>query len=156
MAIAPSPPSKQQFISLLQAILRDVKALDDVSFESFLAGDLKIAVVPDAGSKAGRPVTTFSEEQVALLKESLEDVDTRAHAKELIGSALRTKRDMVQFARCLDIPLSSRATSAEMMSRLVEATVGYRLRSAAIRSRETVHTKVDVDYGPEPPPALGR
>ena len=143
MAVASSHSPKQQFVSLLQAILRDVKALDDVSFESFLAGDLKIAVVPDSGSKTNRSATTCSKEQVALLKESLGDVTSREQAKALIGSALRTKRDMGYFARCLDIPIPNRASSSEMMSRLVEATVGYRLRSAAIRAREPAHVRDD-------------
>ena len=39
------------------------------------------------------------------------------------------------FAGSLDIPIPNRASSAEVMNRLVEGTVGYRLRSAAIRER---------------------
>ena len=135
MAVASSRTPKQQFISLLQAILRDVKGLDDASFESFLAGDLKVGVVPRVGARPAESTATCSEEQVARLKESLEKVTAREQARDLIGSALRTKREMSYFARSLDIPIPNRASSAEVMNRLVEGTVGYRLRSAAIRER---------------------
>ena len=135
MAIVSPRSPRQQFISLLQAILRDVKGLDDASFESFLAGDLKVGVVPRVEARSAEPTTTCSEEQVARLKESLEKITARGQARDLIGSVLRTKREMSYFARCLDIPIPNRASSAEMMDRLVEGTVGYRLRSAAIRER---------------------
>lgn len=150
MAVAPSNSAKQQFVSLLQAILRDVKALDDVSFDSFLAGDLKITVVPSSVGKSNRSPPTCSEEQVARLRESLEKAGTREQARDLISNGLRTKRDKVYFARCLDIPLPNRASSAEMMNRLVEATVGYRLRSAAIRAREPVDTRDGKPKSPRP------
>lgn len=153
MAIASHQTPKQQFVSLLQAILRDVKDLDDVSFERFLAGDLKIGVIRRVGSRSAKSATTCSEEQVARLKESLGKVTAREQARDLIGSALRTKRDMSYFARCLDIPIPNRASSAEMMNRLVEGTVGYRLRSAAIRERDPSPHSVD---RVEPPAAAGR
>ena len=143
MTTASHQTPKQKFVSLLQAILRDVKDLDDMSFEGFLAGDLKIGVIRRVGSRSAKLATTCSEEQVARLKESLEKVTAREHARELIGSVLRTRRDMTHFARCLDIPIPNRASSEEMMNRLVEGTVGYRLRSAAIREREPGPHSVD-------------
>ena len=135
MAAVIPPTPKQQFVSLLQAILRDVKDLDEVSFERFLAGNLKISVVPKTQSRSSRTTATCSDEQIEQLKASLEKATAREEAKELIGSVLHTKRDMRYFARCLDIPVPSKASSEEVMSRLVEGTVGYRLRSAAIRKR---------------------
>ena len=143
MAIASRQTPKQQFVSLLQAILRDVKDLDDMSFEGFLAGDLKIGVVRRAEARSAKSATTCSEEQVARLKESLGKITAREQARDLIGNALRTRRDMKHFARCLDIPIPNRASSEEMMNRLVEGTVGYRLRSAAIREREPGPHSVD-------------
>lgn len=137
MAIASSDQTKQQLVSLLHAILRDVKDLDDVSLEDFLAGDLKISFVRRERRRSTKLATTCSEEQVVRLKESLEKVSAREQARELIGRVLQTKRDMSYFARCMDIPIPSRASSAEMVDRLVEGTIGYRLRSAAIRQRDS-------------------
>ncbi len=141
MAVVSPQTPKEQFVSLLQAILRDVKAMDDGSFESLLAGDLTIGVIPRAAPKPTKAAVACSEEQVTQLKESLEKVTARDQARELIGGVLRTKRDMSYFARFLDIPIPSKASSAEMVNRLVEATVGYRLRSAAIRGGNGPHTR---------------
>ena len=151
MAVVSPQTPKQQFVSLLQAILRDVKAMDDGSFESLLAGDLTIGVIPRAAPRPAKPAVACSEEQVTQLKESLEKVTARDQARELIGGVLRTKRDMSYFARFLDIPIPSKASSAEMVNRLVEATVGYRLRSAAIRGSGTKLSKVDYAQSPAAP-----
>ena len=87
-----------------------------------------------AQTKSSKSVTTT---QMKQLEQSLQQITTRDKAKKLIGSVLRTKRDMSGFAAHLDIPMSSNASSKQMMDRLVEGTVGYRLRSAAIRGKQT-------------------
>ena len=66
---------------------------------------------------------------------ALQNTDTREHARELIDSFLHTKEELTRFARVLDIPVPKCISSEQIKDRLVEGTVGYRLRSAAIRAR---------------------
>ena len=76
-----------------------------------------------------------SDEEFEKLQDALRNTDTREQAREIIDRLLHTKAELTRFARVLDIPVPKSTSSEQIKDRLVEGTVGYRIRSAAIRSR---------------------
>ena len=127
--------TKQQFVSLLRDFARQIQAMDDAQIERILAGELRIEVrAPEKErAKAHENKASCSDREIELLRRELQEAGSREQARVLIDRYLHSKADLVHFARVLDIPAPQKSSSDDIKTRLVESTVGYRLRSAAIR-----------------------
>ena len=77
----------------------------------------------------------MSTETYAELERRLSQAASREEAVRLIHAALPRASDKRRFAKHLDLPIPSVGGSgmATVLDVLVEGTVGYKLRSAAIR-----------------------
>ena len=130
------PSAKQQVVSLLRDLASQIQKMDDSEIESVLAGESRLEIrPPQKKSKRQRTRNRYLDEESEKLQDALQNTDTREHARELIDSFLHTKEELTRFARVLDIPVPKSISSEQIKDRLVEGTVGYRLRSAAIRAR---------------------
>lgn len=129
---------KQQVVSLLRDLARQIQAMDDSEIESVLAGQYRLEIRPPAmKQKKQQTQVRGSDDEVTRLQDALRTTDTREQARQLIGELLHTKAELMRFARALDIPVPKSASAEHLKDRLVEGTVGYRLRSAAIRGNAT-------------------
>ena len=130
------PSAKQQVVSLLRDLASQIQKMDDSEVESVLAGESRLEIrPPQKKSKRQRTRNRYLDEESEKLQDALQNTDTREHARELIDSFLHTKEELTRFARVLDIPVPKSISSEQIKDRLVEGTVGYRLRSAAIRAQ---------------------
>ena len=130
------PSAKQQVVSLLRDLASQIQKMDDSEVESVLAGESRLEIrPPQKKSKRQRTRNRYLDEESEKLQDALQNTDTREHARELIDSFLHTKEELTRFARVLDIPVPRSISSEQIKDRLVEGTVGYRLRSAAIRAQ---------------------
>lgn len=123
--------TKGQFVSFLRQLMRQLEGMDNAEFERFFAGQFNIELRAPRSRRL--PKAACSDELVEKLKSTLDKAGTREEARKLIDRSLRTKSDLMRLAHMLDIPAPKRATSEELRDRLVEATVGYRIRSAVVR-----------------------
>ena len=129
-----SSSAKKLVVSLLRDLARQIQALDDSEVESVLAGQSRIEIRPPLAKPEGnRTRSRCTDEALTGLQERLRNTNTRQRARELINEILHTKAELTRFARALDIPVPKSISSEQIKDRLVEGTVGYRLRSAAIR-----------------------
>jgi len=64
---------------------------------------------------------------------SLKSVGTRDAAHKLIEDAALTRSKLTQLARLLDLPARGNDNAARIKEKIVEATIGFRLTSRAIR-----------------------
>ena len=130
------PSAKQQVVSLLRDFANQIQKMDDSEIESVLAGELRLEIrPPQKKSKKQLTRNRYLADEFEKLQDALQNTDTREHARELIDSFLHTKEELTRFARVLDIPVPKSISSEQIKDRLVEGTVGYRLRSAAILGR---------------------
>ena len=127
--------TKQQFVSLLRDFARRIQAMDDARMERILAGELRIEVrAPEKErAKAREGKARCSDVEIEWLRRELQEAGSCEPARALIDRYLHSKADLVHFARVLDISAPQKSSSDDIEARLVESTVGYRLRSAAIR-----------------------
>ena len=126
--------AKQQVVSLLRDLASQIQAMDDAVIESVLAGRYRLEIrPPEKKSRRQQPRLHCSDEDITRLQRELRTTDTREQARQLIDDILHTKAELIRFARALDIPVPKSASVEQVKDRLVESTVGYRLRSAAIR-----------------------
>ena len=131
--------TKQQIVSLLRQFATQIQAMDDDEIQRILDGDLKMEIrAPQSTGKRVRKATRCSDADLHELQNSLGRTRTRERAMELINAKLQSKADLTRFARVIDIPVPKEASSGILRDRLVEATVGYRIRSAAVRGKSDV------------------
>ena len=129
------PSTKQQVVALLRNVARQIQAMDEATLNRVLEGGFRIdADLPSKPKPTSKP-SACSDEQISELKAALNKIDSHEEARRVIGNSLGSRAQLVSFARALDIPAPKNSTSEELKDRLVEATVGFRVRSAAIRGR---------------------
>lgn len=132
--------AKQQVVALLRDFARQIQAMDDSEVENVLAGKWRLEIRPPIKNPEERRTRKrCSEEDFVWLREAMQNTDTREHARELIDRFLHTKADLTRLATVLDIPVPKNISSEHLKDRLVEGTVGYRLRSAAIRGKAATY-----------------
>lgn len=61
---------------------------------------------------------------------------TREEGRQILEKDCKFKSDLEVLARSADLPVQKRNTIAILRDRIIEATIGYRLRSKAIRGEE--------------------
>ena len=129
------PSTKQQVVALLRNVARQIQAMDEKTVNRVLEGGFRIDADLPSESKTASKQSACSDEQINELKAALSKIDSHEEARLVIGNSLGSRAQLVSFARALDIPAPKNSTSEELKDRLVEATVGFRVRSAAIRGR---------------------
>lgn len=131
--------TKQQIVSLLRHFATQIQAMDDDEVQRILDGELKMEIrTPQPAKRSPRKARRCSDAELHELHDLLGRTSTRERALELINAKLQSKADLTRFARVVDIPVPREASSGALKDRLVEATVGYRIRSAAVRGNATV------------------
>ncbi|GEO41483.1 hypothetical protein SAE02_56310 [Skermanella aerolata] len=72
---------------------------------------------------------------IELIRMKLDQIDTRDNAANFLLDVAGKKHDLVLIAREMSIPVQSSDTIETIRNKIVDATVGYRLRSKAIRDK---------------------
>jgi hypothetical protein len=140
--------TKQQFVSLLRHFTRQIQAMDDEDVQRILDGELELEIrTTDRRARSSGKRQRCSDEEMIRLRDSLGRVRSRECALELIDRTLQSKTDLARFAKAIDVPVPKEASTNDVRDRLVEATVGYRIRSAAIRGDKRVPTDAPSNGG---------
>lgn len=113
---------------LLMQLANRVAEMSDAELSDFLSS----AGTPDRISKEKRP----SKPDYTSLVAELRGAHELGQGAALLRRAAPTKTDLVNLARHLDLPVSKRDTVEQLSDRIVDTTIGYRLRSAAIRGNK--------------------
>ena len=127
------PLVKTDLVALLRRIARQIQAMNDEDVERLIAGEkFEIRLSEKRSRKSGRS-PSCSEDELDLLRRNLLKARSREIAREMIDQKLHKKADLFALARTLEIPMPKNATSEHLKERLVEATVGFRVRADAVR-----------------------
>ena len=76
-----------------------------------------------------------TEETKDLIKE-LRSFKSKDAGLNLLQQQASTRAKLVMIARDLDLPVSKRDTVEQLSERIIDTTIGYRTRSAAIRGND--------------------
>lgn len=113
-------------------------SLTEDQVEAVVAGRAKLQVVAPGRrqkKKRGRTPTPGEAELQAVL-EYLNDAPDRESGFAKLDQDIPSKAALEALARLADLPVLRRDTVQDLRQRIVEATIGYRLRSRAVQGRE--------------------
>lgn len=75
----------------------------------------------------------MSEEEMKIIVDALNAFDKRDQGIDYLNKKTKTKEDLVQLAKYLDKPIQKNDNIEQIRDKVIESTIGYRLRSAAIQ-----------------------
>jgi hypothetical protein len=129
--------SRDNLTKVFTQFLRLVNKLSDDDLEAIRRGKLILSLI-DKKSGAVRRKTAesgISAVTIERLTSNLRDLDSRKTGFELLDAAWKAKADLKQIAKHIDIPFNDRDNIATLREKIIEGTIGYRLRSIAIQGK---------------------
>lgn len=144
----------QMLASVLRRVAVLVAGLTDRELEDIVSGRARIVVEGRRARSKASP--TSSTAGLAHVREQLLASDSREDGLQVLERAQLSKASLERLARELDLPVSRRDTSDSLRSRVVEGTIGYRLRSNAVSGRSSPQSgRVELNETPDPSPTSG-
>lgn len=130
--------SKRAIARLLRQLDEELCALSDVDYRDLLDGKLRLAVLhknTTTLSKKRRCAVHADEPAFTEIAAELQRLSDREAGTSLLQQRCNTKIRLEKLARRLDLPVRREDTAENLRDRIVEATIGFRLRSQAIRGK---------------------
>jgi hypothetical protein len=105
--------------------------------EALIDGDveLRLALSRRKGSRGRKASIKLGSVQVAETAARLQSLNSRSEGERVLGEVAPTKAALQQLARYLDVTTRKDDRAEDLVRRIIEATIGYRLSSAAIQGR---------------------
>ncbi|MHD0298738.1 hypothetical protein RCF19_22820 [Rhodococcus qingshengii] len=125
---------------ILDHISNFMRRLTDQDIYAIRTGRAKIAVVRNPEPKVSRPESDQPRFDIASLVDEIHSAETREEAMVKIHERKLRGEDLRNLAKHLDIATSRSETLGKLAEKIVESTVGFRLRSQAIRGTATDST----------------
>lgn len=123
-------------VRILQEVSRFLRSLSEAEVEQLLSGDAHLSLDtrrPKRGRVSPRPA---SAPEAELIVEELRGFATREAGRDRLDALSPTRVQLQEIAAVIDLPVAKSDTVDKLKDRIVEATIGFRLRSAAIRGVE--------------------
>jgi hypothetical protein len=125
---------KRALVTLLRELTRQIQTMDDDEIAELVSGTARIEVT-FAGKKklpTGKR-SKATDEDVSHLLERLRAASSREEGERILNENEMSRGALARLARQLDIRLDKAQPIEDVRARIIESTIGYRLRSAAIQ-----------------------
>ena len=136
----------QAIADVLSKVAHAIRQLDDSEIKTLLAGDFCVELVLEnqehRRSKNSKSLDADAQTVISEVAQLLGDLDDREQGRILLEHRLPKKQLLTHLARHLDLPLQKRETMERLKEKIIEATIGYRLRSRAIRGTDSLEKTV--------------
>lgn len=132
---------RNQLHILLDFLAEAARALKEEEVEAVLEGRSRIIIHVEEVKRRKRnrheSFTSQEPEGVGLQEaaDSLRGMATREAGTGYLQTHFKNRPDLLRLARFLDLPVGERDPRSRMEEKIVDATIGFRLRSDAIQNR---------------------
>ncbi len=120
---------------MLAKLASKVRRLDDRELRDVLEGRYEISLEVGHEERPQEAEPSLSEEEIEAAVAALADAPTREAGQTVLTERNWNKTALIALARRLDLPVQRRDPNERIRDRIVEATIGYRLRSKAIQGQ---------------------
>jgi hypothetical protein len=120
---------------LLRQVAKAVEALTEEEKTSLLAGEASLRIAVESKTRHRRTPQSNEEMDVEALRERLESCRSRTDAHRIIEDMSLSKVALRQISKSFELHFTKDDTTDRLVERIVEATVGFRLRSQAIQGK---------------------
>nr|VFJ54773.1 MAG: hypothetical protein BECKFW1821A_GA0114235_10505 [Candidatus Kentron sp. FW]VFJ61041.1 MAG: hypothetical protein BECKFW1821B_GA0114236_10635 [Candidatus Kentron sp. FW] len=132
---------------VLNKVAQAIRRLDESEIETLLARDFHVELVPGTQKDRRNRNTTAQDTEagkdISEVARLLGNIDDRDEGRSLLEQRVPNKDLLTRLVRHLDLPLQQRETVKRLKDKIIEATIGYRLRSQAIRGTNSLEKGVN-------------
>jgi hypothetical protein len=134
--------TRDVLVMILDEIAKGIKRLSEQEFDELVSGKAKFRFNIERStrsdlSKKGLGKRKEHRQMTAVqgreLVDRLRALEVREEGYKLIADVCARRDDLAQVARVLDLPTNKRDPIERLQDKIIEATIGYRLRSRAIQ-----------------------
>lgn len=118
---------------ILRRVSNFLRSLTQAQIDDLIEGRVKITLTANPRQAQSAKARSSSEEDAERIINELTSKSTRAEGIALLDSLGLTRASLRDIALAMKLPAPRTDTVSELKDRIVEATIGYRLRSDAIR-----------------------
>ena len=130
--------ARDAFVAMLRACADYLSTLSTDDVNAILDGKLELRLsVVRKGRKPRRrkEVAALDAAQLSQIASRLRSLDSRAEGQRLLGDVAPSKSALDMLARHLDVAVRRDDRLDDLVYRIIEATIGFRLSSAAVQGR---------------------
>lgn len=120
---------KKDIIKVNKIIFDYILKLDEDSMEALLYGNKKLVLV----EKSGQANRSFDDHNIDAINKSLNSVKSREEAKAFIENGRFNVKTLKEFAKLNNIYIRSKCNKAEMIDKIIEGTIGARLKMQILK-----------------------
>lgn len=135
-------PSAGQSILVIKQLGVFLQSLSPEQVEDLAAGRCRISLVRTQGPREAKVSRSGPSVDLEKLRLQLASVESREAGEEYLKNEKLSRADLQALARVLDIPVRKGDNMDAIRESVVEATIGYRLRSDAIRGNPPTEGEV--------------
>ncbi len=141
----PMNDSSDNAAAVLARIATFIRSLSPSQIDGLVRGEMRLALVDKdelIRSRSHRFQASLPDPE--LIRQTLSQLTTREEGLAYLSSLELTKPSLERLAAAFDLPVRKTDTVEKLKDRIVEATIGYRLRSEAIRGEESTEWSKDL------------
>ncbi|AFY74451.1 hypothetical protein Syn7502_02470 [Synechococcus sp. PCC 7502] len=132
--------NKNIFTNLLQQFTKLLDLLSENDIQDIINGKKYFTIgsvveKDKALAKKEINIDKVASTNLIKLEELLQKTHSRSEAEELLKNSKKT--DLQKLAKVLDIPIQSRDNINKIKEKIIESTIGFKLRSQAIRNSDS-------------------
>jgi hypothetical protein len=90
----------------------------------------------DKNKTSGLKVLSFDEFAIQSIVDELNKLNSREEGLKLLIDKCSSRLDFESLAKKLDIPFTKKDTIEKLKDKIIEGTIGFRLRSQAIQDKQ--------------------
>lgn len=124
-------------VAMLRRCADYLAALPAGELDALLSGELelRLSIVAKKGKPKKKATPSLDTERLTELVARLRSMDNRANGEQLVREMAPTRSSLEALARHLDVAVRREDRFDDLVRRIIEATIGFRLSSAAIQGR---------------------
>lgn len=127
------------FAIMLRRCADYVESLPQSDVDALLNGDLEVRVtlVSKKHSRQPKQRPALDAAQLAELASRLRSLNSRAEGERVLEETVSSRSGLEAVARHLRLPARREDRREDLVQRIIEGTIGFRLSSAAVQGRST-------------------
>jgi Holliday junction resolvase len=131
---------KDVIVALLREVLRQVQSLDEEELVDVVAGKGTFLVRIETTKRSVRSARVRTDDnELQQLGKRLKECRTREEGIKVLAEKVSSKDEVIRLARSLDLPTQKDDNLEQLRAKIIESTIGFRLRSAAIQGTQAAN-----------------
>ncbi|MFB4331364.1 hypothetical protein [Paenibacillus sp. CR_12] len=133
--------SKKELVGFLKAITNVLSEMSEVEYEELLHGRGKLIYIGNDHAKQQKNSQDINTKHSATdeLVVALNQMNSRDEAMKYLSQTNILKNDLIRLAVALDIYINKSDSKEKITEKIVESTIGLKVRSKAIRETRLKH-----------------